>query len=108
MQLSNLLRPEKVKNYQETVLKESVFRYYDNALKAQIYDLGRTKGLTLPLSEAGIDGYYSGEELLRKALESGIDLKYIATDVFEQLIKMGWSSATAHAGEDQMTINLEA
>lgn len=33
MQLSSLLRPEKVKNYQKTALKEDVVKFYDRCLK---------------------------------------------------------------------------
>ena len=107
MQLSSLLRPEKVKNYQKTALKEDVVKFYDRCLKVQIYDLGKLNGITLPISKAGLDGnYYGGEQVITKAVDSGIDLWEIATDVFTQLSKMGWDDANAKGDENSLTINL--
>ena len=109
MQLSSTLRPEKVKNYQKTALKEDVVKFYEKCLKVQIYDLGKLTGIVLPTSEKGLDGnYYGGEQIIAKAQDAGISLLDIASDVFDQLIQMGWEDATASCDstEDRITIDL--
>ena len=107
MQLSSLLRPEKVKNYQKTALKEDVVKFYDRCLKVQIYDLGKLNGITLPISKAGLDGnYYGGEQVITKAQDAGIDLRAIASAVFNQLVKMGWEDASATYDDSQFNIDL--
>lgn len=107
MQLSNLLRPEKVKNYQKTALKEDVVKFYDKCLKVQIYDMGKLTGLALPISEKGLYGnYYGGEQVIAKAQDAGIDLRAIASAVFNQLVKMGWDDATATYDDSQFNIDL--
>lgn len=107
MQLSSLLRPEKVKNYQKTALKEDVVKFYDRCLKVQIYDLGKLTGIVLPISEKGLDGnYYGGEQIITKAQDAGIDLRAIASDVLDQLVKMGWEDASATYDEGQFNIDL--
>ncbi len=107
MQLSSLLRPEKVKNYQKTVLKEDVVKFYDRCLKVQIYDLGKLTGIVLPTSEKGLDGnYYGGEQIIAKAQDAGINLRAIASDVLDQLVKMGWDDATATYDDSQFNIDL--
>ena len=107
MQLSSLLRPEKVKNYQKTALKEDVVKFYDRCLKVQMYDLGKLNGIVLPTSKAGLDGaYYGGEQLIEKAETAGVDLTEIAHDVLRQLMKMGWEDAWCGGKGDQYIINL--
>ena len=107
MQLSSLLRPEKVKNYQKTALKEDVVRLYDRRLKEQIYDRGKLNGIILPISEKGLDGnYYGGEQIITKAQDAGIDLRAIASAVFNQLVKMGWEDASATYDDSQFNIDL--
>ena len=107
MQLSSLLRPEKVKNYQKTALKEDVVKFYDRCLKVQIYDLGKLTGIVLPTSEKGLDGnYYGGEQIITKAQDAGIDLRAIASAVFNQLVKMGWEDASATYNDSQFNIDL--
>ena len=107
MQLSNLLRPEKVKNYQKTALKEDVVKFYDRCLKVQIYDMGKLNGIVLPTSKAGLDGtYYGGEQLIEKAETAGVDLRAIASAVFNQLVKMGWEDASATYDDSQFNIDL--
>lgn len=108
MQLSSLLRPEKVKNYQKTALKEDVVKFYDRCLKAQIYDLGKLNGITLPISKAGLDGnYYGGEQVITKALDAGIGLREIANEVVDQLIKMGWDGAVATVDYEGTTVTID-
>lgn len=107
MQLSSLLRPEKVKNYQKTKLEEDVVKFYDRCLKVQIYDMGKLTGLALPISEKGLDGnYYGGEQIIAKAQDAGIDLRAIASAVFNQLVKMGWEDASATYDDSQFNIDL--
>lgn len=107
MQLSSLLRPEKVKNYQKTALKEDVVKFYEQCLKVQIYDLGKLTGIVLPTSEKGLDGnYYGGEQIITKAQDAGIDLRAIASAVFNQLVKMGWEDASATYDDAQFNIDL--
>ena len=108
MQLSSLLRPEKVKNYQKTALKEDVVKFYDRCLKVQVYDLDKLNGIVLPTSEKGLDGnYYGGEQIITKAQDAGIDLTDIAHEVLLQLVKMGWDNAYCAGKGDQYIINLE-
>ena len=108
MQLSSLLRPEKVKNYQKTALKEDVVKFYDRCLKVQIYDLGKLTGLALPTSERGLDGnYYGGEQIITKAQDAGIDLRAIASAVFNQLVKMGWEDAVATVDDERTTVTID-
>lgn len=108
MQLSNLLRPEKVKNYQKTALKEDVVKFYEQCLKVQIYDLGKLNGITLPISKAGLDGnYYGGEQVIAKAQDAGIDLRAIAEDVVDQLVKMGWKDAVATVDDERTTVTID-
>ena len=108
MQLSNLLRPEKVKNYQKTALKEDVVKFYDRCLKVQIYDLGKLTGLALPTSEKGLDGnYYGGEQIITKAQDAGIDLRAIASAVFNQLVKMGWEDTVATVNDEMTTVTID-
>jgi len=107
MQLSSLLRPEKVRNYQKTALKEDVVKLYDRCLKVQMYDLGKLNGIVLPTSEKGLDGnYYGGEQIITKAQDAGIDLRAIASAVFNQLVKMGWEDASATYDDSQFNIDL--
>lgn len=107
MQLSSLLRPEKVKNYQKTALKEDVVKFYEQCLKVQIYDLGKLIGIVLPTSEKGLYGnYYGGEQVIAKAQDAGIDLRAIASDVLDQLVKMGWEDAAATYDDAQFNIDL--
>ncbi len=108
MQLSSLLRPEKVKNYQKTALKEDVVKFYDRCLKVQMYDLGKLNGIVLPTSKAGLDGtYYGGEQLIEKAETAGVDLTEIAKDVVDQLIKMGWDGAVATVDYERTTVTID-
>ena len=108
MQLSNLLRPEKVKNYQKTALKEDVVKFYDRCLKVQIYDLGKLTGIVLPTSEKGLDGnYYGGEQIITKAQDAGIDLFAIAKDVVDQLVKMGWEDTVATVNDEMTTVTID-
>ena len=107
MQLSSLLRPDKVKNYQKTALKEDVVKFYEQCLKVQIYDLGKLTGIVLPTSEKGLDGnYYGGEQIIAKAQDAGINLRAIASDVLDQLVKMGWEDADATYDDSQFNIDL--
>ena len=108
MQLSSLLRPEKVKNYQKTALKEDVVKFYDRCLKVQIYDMGKLTGLALPISEKGLDGnYYGGEQIIAKAQDAGINLFAIAEDVVDQLVKMGWKDAVATVDDERTTVTID-
>ena len=108
MQLSNLLRPEKVKNYQKTALKEDVVKFYEQCLKVQIYDLGKLTGIVLPTSEKGLDGnYYGGEQIIAKAQDAGINLRAIASDVLDQLVKMGWKDAVATVDDERTTVTID-
>lgn len=108
MQLSSLLRPEKVKNYQKTALKEDVVKFYEQCLKVQIYDLGKLTGLALPTSEKGLDGnYYGGEQIITKAQDAGIDLRAIAKDVVDQLVKMGWEDTVATVNDEMTTVTID-
>lgn len=107
MQLSSLLRPDKVKNYQKTKLEEDVVKFYEQCLKVQIYDLGKLTGIVLPTSEKGLDGnYYGGEQIITKAQDAGVDLRAIAIDVLDQLVKMGWEDAAATYDDSQFNIDL--
>lgn len=108
MQLSNLLRPEKVKNYQKTALKEDVVKFYDRCLKVQIYDMGKLTGIVLPTSEKELDGnYYGGEQIITKAQDAGIDLFAIAKDVVDQLVKMGWEDTVATVNDEMTTVTID-
>lgn len=108
MQLSNLLRPEKVKNYQKTALKEDVVKFYEQCLKVQIYDLGKLTGIVLPTSEKGLYGnYYGNEQVIAKAQDAGIDLRAIASDVLDQLVKMGWKDAAATYDDERTTVTID-
>ena len=118
MQLSSLLRPERVKNYQKTALKEDVVKFYEQCLKVQIYDLGKLTGIVLPTSEKGLDGnYYGGEQIITKAQDAGIDLRAIASDVLDlfaiakdvvdQLVKMGWKDAVATVDDERTTVTID-
>lgn len=108
MQLSSLLRPEKVKNYQKTALKEDVVKFYDRCLKVQIYDMGKLTDLALPISEKGLYGnYYGGEQIIAKAQNVGIDLFAIAKDVVDQLVKMGWEDAIATVDDEMTTVTID-
>lgn len=108
MQLSSLLRPEKVKNYQKTALKEDVVRLYDRRLKEQIYDRGKLNGIILPISEDGTyGGYYDDDRVIAKAQDAGIDLFSIAEDVVGQLVKMGWKDAVATVDDERTTVTID-
>ena len=108
MQLSSLLRPERVKNYQKTALKEDVVKFYEQCLKVQIYDLGKLTGIVLPTSEKGLDGnYYGGEQIIAKAQDAGINLRAIASDVLDQLVKMGWKDAVATVDDERTTVTID-
>ena len=108
MQLSNLLRPERVKNYQKTALKEDVVKFYEQCLKVQIYDMGKLTSIVLPTSEKGLDGnYYGGEQVIAKAQDAGIDLFAIAKDVVDQLAKMGWEDAIATVDDEMTTVTID-
>lgn len=108
MQLSSLLRPEKVKNYQKTALKEDVVKFYDRCLKVQIYDLGKLTGIVLPISEDGAYGYYYDDDrVIAKAHDAGVDLFAIAKDVVDQLVKMGWKDAVATVDDEMTTVTID-
>lgn len=109
MQLSNLLRPERVKSYQKTKLEEAAFKFYEKMLKTQIYDLGKTKGITLPLSVNALEdsNYYPGADVMARAADAGIDLESIVSDMYCQLMEIGWDNADWHTDGDIATIDLE-
>lgn len=108
MQLSNLLRPEKVKNYQKTALKEDVVKFYERCLKEQIYDLGKLTGIDLPISKKELYiSCYGDDQVIAKAQDAGIDLFAIAEDVVDQLVKMGWKDAVATVDDEMTTVTID-
>lgn len=112
MQLSSLLRPEKVKNYQKTKLEEDLMQFYNRCLKVQMYDMGKLSGIVLPVSKAGLDDtYFGGERLFDAAEEAGINPRKIVKGVMYQLINMGWGQTYYEddaCTDDQIVISLEA
>ena len=78
-------------------------------LKTQIYDLGKTKGITLPLSVNALEdsNYYPGADVMARAADAGIDLESIVSDMYCQLMEIGWDNADWHTDGDIATIDLE-
>ena len=78
-------------------------------MQIQVYDLDRTKDITLPLRPDALDGisYPGAEDVLTKAYEAGVDLESIVIDVYNQLRDLGWEHAHWSENGDTATINLE-
>lgn len=110
MQLSSLLRPEKVKKRWEekrTSSEEYVFKMYDEILKEAVIDQTQNH-IELPIDYEGLcrssENYYYP---VLNAFSDGEDYTQVAKQAVDNLKEMGWS-VDSYVEDGCMVIDLEA
>lgn len=108
MQLSSLLRPEKVKKRwkeQRYSYEEDLFKIYDTLLKEQLQK--RCVELRLPISYEGLDGEFQLESRMQACFDNGVDGQKLARKVVDQLLNYGWAIDDSYPVGGHMIIELE-
>ena len=109
MQLSSLIRPEKVKKRWEekrVLSEEYVFKLYDEMLKKSVLEQAQSH-VKLPINYDGLCGsYLDYSSSLEFAFKDGGDYTHVAVQVVDNLKEMGWS-VDSYVEDGCMVIELE-